>query len=262
MTNQSGQQTGAGENAPLFSFFALVFALSLPFWLISAIAKAELMPGLPLAGLMFICPALAALILRYRADGLAGAGSLLARAFDIKRTKGPGFIALIALFNPILFAAAHLIQGALGVDLPAPHISLATTLVLSALFFFAALGEELGWTGYAIEPMQRRWGVLGAALLLGAIWSAWHFVALLQAGRSLEWIAWWTLWTVAARVIMVWSYNRAGKSVFGAALYHAMSNMCWQLYPERGSFFDPAVSGPVTAAVAFALFAFWRPARS
>lgn len=47
----------------LLSFFLLVFALSVPFWVIGAATGVELLPGLPVAGLMAFCPAIAASIL-------------------------------------------------------------------------------------------------------------------------------------------------------------------------------------------------------
>ncbi len=52
------------KRSPL-TFFALVFGLSIPFWLIGAATDLQLMPGLPLSALMAFCP-LAALL------GLAG----------------------------------------------------------------------------------------------------------------------------------------------------------------------------------------------
>jgi hypothetical protein len=85
------------------------------------------------------------------------------------------------------------------------------------------------------------------------VWAAWHLVPLAQADRSIEWMAWWSLWTVAMRVIMVWLYNHAGQSVFGMALVHASSNVCWQVYPVHGSHFDPRITGLVTLALAIAL---------
>jgi uncharacterized protein len=69
------------------------------------------------------------------------------------------------------------------------------------------------------------------------------------------WIAWWSLWTVAARVIMVWLYNRTGGSVLAVTLDHASSNVCWQLFPIHGSYFDPRLTGLITVAVAVVIFA-------
>lgn len=90
-------------------------------------------------------------------------------------------------------------------------------------------------------------------MILGAFWALWHIPALVQAGRSLEWIGWWCLWTLSARVIMVWLYNWAGASVLAVGLYHATSNLCWQLYPVSGSYFDPQISGLITLVLASAI---------
>jgi hypothetical protein len=37
---------------------------------------------------------------------------------------------------------------------------------------------------------------------------------------------------------MVWLYNNTRKSVFAVALFHAVSNVCWQSFPIHGSYFD------------------------
>lgn len=37
-----------------------------------------------------------------------------------------------------------------------------------------------------------------------------HYVPLLQQGRSAGWIAWWSLFTVAHRVLITWIYNNSG----------------------------------------------------
>ena len=99
-------------------------------------------------------------------------------------------------------------------------------------FFVCALGEELGWSGYVIDPLQDRRSALQASVLLGLVWAAWHLVPLIQADRSPEWIGWWSLYTAASRILMTWLYNNTGKSVFAAALYHDMSNLSWQLFPD------------------------------
>ena len=118
------------------------------------------------------------------------------------------------------------------------------------VFFVAALGEELGWSGYVIEPMQDRTGAIPAGILLGLAEAAWHIIPLLQADRSPAWIAWWCLSAVATRVLTVWLYNNTGKSVLAAALFHAMSNVSWLLFPIYGSYYDPRISGLITASVA------------
>jgi uncharacterized protein len=83
-------------------------------------------------------------------------------------------------------------------------------------YFLAGQFEELGWSGYAIDPLQDRWNALRAAILLASVWAAFHSVPLLQRGRSAGWIAWWSLITVALRVLITWIYTNTGKSVFAA----------------------------------------------
>ena len=75
------------------------------------------------------------------------------------------------LLMPGVMALSFGILRVSGTAIPSPQFSAATALALLAVFFVAALGEELGWSGYITDPMQHRWG------------------ALAQADRSAVWIA-------------------------------------------------------------------------
>jgi membrane protease YdiL (CAAX protease family) len=242
--------TALESNKSPLAFFLLAVVLIIPFLMLGAMTGLELMPGLPVAGLGFFCPMLAALILVYREDQRAGVIALLKRSFDFKRIKDKRWYAPILLIMPVVTVLSFAVLRLTGVPVPAPQIAILPTLALCVAFFVGALGEELGWSGYAIEPMQARWGALKASIILGAFWAVYHYIALVQANRSLEWIAWWTLYTVAARVIMVWLFNNTGKSVFGMALFHMTLNDTWQLFPLQGSYWDPRVTGLILAAVA------------
>lgn len=59
-----------------------------------------------------------------------------------------------------------------------------------------------------------------------------------------------SLWTAAQRVIMVWLYYNTRQSILAVVLIHASSNVCWQLFPVRGSFFDPRITGLITTLLA------------
>jgi membrane protease YdiL (CAAX protease family) len=38
----------------------------------------------------------------------------------------------------------------------------------------AGFFEELGWTGFAVPGLRRRYGVLATGLIVGVLWAAWH----------------------------------------------------------------------------------------
>ena len=236
-------------------FFALAFALSIPFWVLGALNPIELLPGLTISALGAFIPALAASVLVYKSDRLPGVLQFLARAFDFKRVENKSWYLVVILINPAIAVLAYGIMRAVGESLPNPAPLTLGIFLMFGVFFIAALGEEIGWSGYATEPLQRRWGTLTAGILLGLVWAAWHFVPLLQVNRSVEWIAWWSLGTVSLRTIMTWLYFHSGKSVFAAAVFHAMINLCWQLFPNNGSFYDPRVFGLIALCFAIAVFA-------
>jgi uncharacterized protein len=108
--------------------------------------------------------------------------------------------------------------------------------------------------GYAMPLMRRRgWRTSASSLAIGLIWAMWHYVPLLEAGRTPAWIAWWSLGTVAARVIIVWLYDNTGGSVLAAAIFHDMVNVTYSLFPVNDSYFNPAVTGVIEAAIAVAI---------
>lgn len=57
--------TSASFKRSSIKFFLLVFALSIPFWLVGAVAKGGFPLNHPVSALMFVCPMIAALILVY-----------------------------------------------------------------------------------------------------------------------------------------------------------------------------------------------------
>jgi uncharacterized protein len=234
----------------ILAFFGLTFGLTIPFWIISRASGNALMPGLPVAAFAVIWPATAALILSWRLNGAAGARALLMRTVDFRRVKPKAWWLLIFLFSPIVHVAAFFISRNLGTGIPDPQFNILSAVVLFAIFLLFAVTEEMGWTGFALGPIQARIGAIPAGLLIGAIWAVWHYPALLQAHRSGVWIAWWTLGTISLRLVMVWLFNGTGGSVFAVVLVHATNNLSWQLFPIQGSWWDPRIIGVITGTIA------------
>ena len=246
------------RRAPL-KFLPLVFALSGPFWLIGGVTDLQLRPGLSVTALMTFCPMVAALILVHRKSGASGVVALLRRSFDFERIKAKRWYAPILFLMAGVNLAVYGLMRWLDLPLPAPQLlTLAAPLMFFA-FFVGALGEELGWSGYITDPMQGRWNALQTGVLLGLVGVLWHLVPLLLMHRSPTWIAWWCLYAVAARILIVWLYNNTGKSVFAVALFHATLNLTWMLFPVYGSHFDMRLGGLVMVAVAAVVTLVWGP---
>lgn len=234
----------------VFTFFMLVFLLAIPFWVLGVINSRQLLPGLPISALGAFTPAFATLILAYKNKRLSGVSELARLSFDLKRINNKNWYFAIIFINPFIAVVAYWLMQATGKSLPNPAPLTLTIFPMFLSFIVAALGEEIGWSGYATERLLDTWKMISTGILIGVVGAVWHFIPLLQAHRSIEWIAWWSLGTISLRVIMVWIYSQCGKSVFAIALFHAMINLCWQLFPNNGSYYDPLVFGLITFGVA------------
>jgi len=127
------------------------------------------------------------------------------------------------------------------------------------MFFIGDFGEELGWTGFAADPLQNRWGALKSSVILGVVWVIWHTIPWIQTGNTPVWIFWQALSSVAARILMVWVYNNTGESVFAATLVHITSNMSWALFPNFGTHYDPLVNTLISTIAAGIVVFGWGP---
>ena len=150
----------------------------------------------------------------------------------------------IILLPFLMYLLIYVVIRVLGLSLPSEfHISLLSIPVLILLFFIGAVVEEIGYMGYAIDPMQERFGALAASLLIGVPWAIWHYPSILQQGHNAIWIVWGTLGTVAVRVLIVWIYNNTGKSLFACILFHTMLNVGRPLF-LRDDIHNPLVDYP------------------
>ncbi len=183
----------------IFSFLAITFVLTWGIEIPPIAGGLNFVGGMGAAGAYVILPfmlipAIAALItVKFiTREGLGGLGLRF----------GPWKQYLvIGLLIPALFALIYAVTWALGLGQPdwgltyftglfaqagqpAPEMP-DTRLVLLALFFVTLtvgtlfngvflLGEELGWRGYLL-PKLMPLGKTRAYLLLGLIWSAWHW---------------------------------------------------------------------------------------
>jgi membrane protease YdiL (CAAX protease family) len=246
----------SGRRSPA-TFVALTFGLSVPFWVLGALVKTPhgVPVRLPLSALQLVTPLIAASILVYRDEGGRGVRRHLRRLVDPGRTASWRKYALIVVVMPTIYALGYVAMRAAGRPVPDPAISLGDVAVLLVLLLVAAAFEEGGWTGYALDPLRDRWGMVRAALTLGFVWAAFHLVADLQGGHDPGWILLHRTGAGALRVLLVVAYFGTGRGMLAAVLMHAMDNLSWQLFPVGGSAYDPMFVAPFTVAAAILVVA-------
>jgi membrane protease YdiL (CAAX protease family) len=238
-------------------FYLLVFGFSAPLWILAG--GREVMPGLRASSMAVLCPVLAAAILVHGEEGFRGVARLLQRSVDLRRVPNLGWYVPVLLLAPGMAVLAYVSMRFMGLSVPAPEVPWAMVPGMTLVFFVAALGEELGWSAFAVERLQNRRTALGTGLEVGTVWALWHVAMLAQVGRAPGWIVWQAIYLVAFRVLLVWLYNNTNRSVCAVAICHAASNLAWQLFPSQGSHYDPRFMGPIAALAAVAVTAAWGP---
>ncbi|MFZ1676763.1 MAG: CPBP family intramembrane glutamic endopeptidase [Saprospiraceae bacterium] len=233
------------NKSPL-KFFLIVYGLSIPLWILETMIDVKGLPlDIPITDIVAaFTPLFAACILIYKEEGRWGINKLFIRITDFhKITRKIWYVPII--FLPFLmYFLIYLIIHFMGLPM-ANHLNIPikSIPILFSFFFLGAIGEEIGYMGYAIDTMQARLGALAASILMGLPWAIWHYPSIIQQGHNLTWILWGTLGTVAVRVLIVWIYNNTGKSLFACILFHTMLNLGRPLFP-KDEIHNPLVDYP------------------
>ena len=202
----------------------LTYVISLPAYVVATLVPQEMVM---LTGLIIaLAPITAALILTYREDGLDDAKTLPKRSFDHKRITRKTWYVPSLFLMPILFFIALGIMILMEEPLPDTLFPVVAAPVAFLMFFLFASFEEVGWMGYAFDPMEERWNALIASIILGIIWATWHIPLYILSGQGPLRIIVQLISLMAIRTLIVWVYKNTGKSVFAAILIHAVYNVC------------------------------------
>jgi uncharacterized protein len=220
---------GALGTRHLLSFFALTFLLS---WGVLGLylgipGAADLLGPVsnshPLFILAVYAPAIAAFIVVLWEGGIPGLGRFLSRLLLWR--VGAAWWLFVLVGVPLVFFAGAAIAGTLNTwQLPEG--------LIGAMLFMLVLGpmEEFGWRGFALPLLQRRLAPLLAALIVGAVWGAWHLPAFFLNGTvQSEWsFLPFFLGSLALSIIMTAIFNDARGSILWPMLLHfQLNNPIW-----------------------------------
>jgi membrane protease YdiL (CAAX protease family) len=220
---------------PLGAFFLLAFAwtwltallmMVAPDWVDRTIGPIG--PRNPLFTIAVYGPSIAAIAVTAFTQGGAGVAALL-RKLVLWRFH-PGYYIAVLVGVPVLAAiAGHLGEWMMGIP-SAPHIAAIPgwlkVLPIALVLDPGPLGEELGWRGFALPRMVRRFGAPLASGMLGLIWGVWHYPAFKVPGMPQNALNFplFLVATIVLSIIAAWLVLRTRGSVLIAVLFHLAVN--------------------------------------
>lgn len=236
MTTQTQSEKKLLKRYPLLAFFVLAYLFFfVMLMLIGGLLKLVSVSPTVMSILIAIAswtPNLAAVVLVLVNDG-----------WDRVRSLAAGWLkwrvpARWYLFGLAPLAAAFGAAGLSALMGEAPVTSgsgLTGATLLSMLLFNTiqgATGEELGWRGYALPNLQKRYSPLAASILLGVVISGWHSILHLVSPTGVpEWQFWIIM--VSFCILVTWAYNHSGGSLLIVSLFHFAFNFSAELVVGR-----------------------------
>jgi hypothetical protein len=214
------------------SFILAAFGFTWTFWLIAWLFGRSVGQG-PLQLTLLVIggfgPTFMACVFVAQRQGWRGARAFLGRGFN-PRFPLPmlGFVVLVPL---AVNGVAYFTTGGRKIETNLAH--LAGTYVLW-FFFGGPFNEDYGWRGYVLPRLLVRWNPVMASLLLGFLWSAWHWPLFYVTGTTQSQTPLWVFFlsTTAQAIVYTWIWNQAGKKLLPVMLYHSFSNISVVVFPQ------------------------------
>ena len=222
---------------PVASYLIMVYAINFPIALPSALTRSDFLP-LDLAlyeslGTIFGVTLPAFLVIA-ATDGWTGVRELASRCVRWRVGVRWYLIALLGL--PVAMTLATI--AAFGTPLLNNLFDkweLLFTLVLPQLLLLVLLfnwAEEIGWTGFLQDRLQVRFGPLKACALTAFPFAVFHIPfflheegwALANLPIAFVYLIFETFVLIFARIVVIWLYNGASRSLLIAGLFHAIFN--------------------------------------
>lgn len=215
---------------PLVTFVVIAFLISWSAWAVVLFGGGEPGRGLFATALWLVGgfgPPLASIIVSGTVAGWTGVRDLLGQ---LRRWRVPWRYYVAALLLPGLFAAIVVTVDVVVRSVRTPLPGLEEVGLLMVVFVVNTLvtggPEEIGWRGFMLPRLQRRWSALTASLLLGGIWMAWHAPLFLLPGMTqLDWpVVPYVTMGFAIAVVFTWLYNATRGGLLFAVLLHGSFN--------------------------------------
>lgn len=256
-------------------FFALALGISWFFWLwvIYLDLNVWKFPGVLLGVIGLFGPAFAEVILIFCLHDRNLSVDWLHRVFDFRKISREWHVVIWLTF-PVLNSLAILLSFLAGGSVPKSGIiidllSHPWRIIPYAMFtlLFGPLPEELGWRGYALDGLQKRWNALTSSLIIGVVWALWQLPLFFMTGTfqheqigfatSVFWL--FCLGAIFSSILFTWIYNNTNRSTLAVVLFHFMMNFSGEVFEmnELIRFFQLILMVVFSLAVVIV----WRPSR-
>jgi len=219
------------QRHPILWFYLLAFSIS---WigLIPAVLGSQGIAPFDSLFVQFfsiffsVGPALAAVIMSQITQGKIGSQHLLNAL--LKWQVGWVWY-LVALLGPaVILIAGQFMTTILGLTSPPSELE-GNPFLLGITVFIVILSntsEEIGWRGFALPHLQKRYNALFSTLIVGLLWSFWHFpiLFLMRSPMDQSHLP-WLISIVANAFVYTWLYNSTQGSILLVALLHISGNI-------------------------------------
>jgi uncharacterized protein len=196
--------------------FVITWTLQLPAVLAKAgVLSAPLEAYMPLAMLGVLGPLAAATWLSARAGGKAEVRALYARL--LRYRVHLGWYAVALLLPGVALTAVLLLLRAAGWQGDVIFLPTIGGIIAAVVI---SVGEEVGWRGYALPRLQRRYGPFGTSGLIAIAWTLWHVPMFIGAGVPLSLLLVMFLLFAGGSLMYTWIYNGTGGSLLLVVLAH------------------------------------------
>lgn len=155
----------------------------------------------------------------------------------LKRVSARSVWVWVAVLLPFVwqFLAGGIVWGLGGqslLTLSSRTLILALVAYPSTFFWGGPLTEEPGWRGFATPNLQQRFSPLTAGLIIGVVWSCWHFPLYFTPlyGGGLIPFLFRFVYNVPFGVLFTWVYNRSSGNLFATMLLHCSINTSNNLF--------------------------------
>jgi membrane protease YdiL (CAAX protease family) len=208
-----------------FAFFALTFAITWGLQLPGVLAQRGVLPGdpnayLPAVGLGIFGPLVAATWLTFRQGRWDAVRALYGRLLLFR--VHPGWYALALLVPATLLSGGLALLNVVGRTGPVAYFPAAGALVFGVVI---SVAEEVGWRGYALPRLERRFGAFAASTLLGVLWCLWHVPMFLGLGVPMNLMLVMMLHFTGASLLMTFIARGTGGSLLLAVIAHLAAHV-------------------------------------